>query len=384
VRRSALLLAAVLGAGAALAEPARTPEELERIEAEIAREKEAAERAQAGRDAARAEAQRLGAEAAKAAAALRAAEAALAALEREILELGGRELALAGRLETRRAEMAPLLVALQRLSRDPPPALAVTPDDAAAAARSAILLAGLTETLAAKARALEADLAGLAEVRASLSSRRQDAIARAETAREAGAALETAIAARTEAVARLEADLGAANERLAALDADAEDLRDLIAWLEEGPDASPASDPQAAPVSAGSRAIPLVRGALDWPASGEAIARFGEDDGAGGTHKGVTLAVKGNALVTSPSDGEIVFAGPFGPYRALLILDCGDGYFVLIDGVATPSVVPGQFVLTGEPLGRAGGGPARLYVELRRGREPLDPAVWFRPQNGQS
>ena len=74
---------------------------------------------------------------------------------------------------------------------------------------------------------------------------------------------------------------------------------------------------------------------------------FGGSDGAGGVEKGISLATRPGAQVTTPCDGWVVYAGPFRSYGQLLILDAGGGYHVLIAGMERISVNIGQFVLTG-------------------------------------
>ena len=54
--------------------------------------------------------------------------------------------------------------------------------------------------------------------------------------------------------------------------------------------------------------------------------------------------------VSSPSDGWVVYAGPFRSYGQLLIINAGDGYHVLLAGMERIDVQLGQFVLAGEPV----------------------------------
>jgi septal ring factor EnvC (AmiA/AmiB activator) len=54
-------------------------------------------------------------------------------------------------------------------------------------------------------------------------------------------------------------------------------------------------------------------------------------------------------VVTLPADGSVVFAGPFRSLGRLLIIDAGQGYYLLLAGMDQISVEVGQFVLAGEP-----------------------------------
>ncbi len=394
LKRAAILLAALAAAASARAQdaqPARTPQELEALEAQIAAETQAAETQAAERARLAAERDRLSAEAIAAATAIRAAERELARLEAAILDLGGRDVELTAALAERRSSIQPLLAALQRLRRDPPPALAVSPGDAARAARATMMLAGLTRALEREARSLAADLAAIAGVRADLSVRRAEAASEAERLASRRAELDATIAERAVALAALDDGLSAAQARLEGLEARASDMRGLMAWVGESDGAAPAAQAAEAPVTVGARrqasGLRARKGKLPWPAEGRVAIAFGDPRGEGGATEGATLATRAGAVVTAPADGEIVFSGPFRGYGDLLILSAGDGYFVLIGGLGRLDAVAGQFVLTGEPVGVAGGaedGGGRVYVELRKDDAPQDPGDWFERPGPQS
>jgi septal ring factor EnvC (AmiA/AmiB activator) len=119
------------------------------------------------------------------------------------------------------------------------------------------------------------------------------------------------------------------------------------------------------------------------------VRDFGASDGVGGTEKGLVIATRGGAQVTSPCDGWVVYAGPFRSYGQLLILNAGGGYHVLLAGMERMSVDLGQFVLTGEPVAVMGDGPKVasaisigsrqpvLYIEFRKDGSPVDPSPWW-------
>jgi septal ring factor EnvC (AmiA/AmiB activator) len=69
-------------------------------------------------------------------------------------------------LISRRAVLAEVLAALQRIGRDPPPALLVSPEDALSSVSSAILLGAVVPEIRAETEALAADLKELATLQA--------------------------------------------------------------------------------------------------------------------------------------------------------------------------------------------------------------------------
>jgi septal ring factor EnvC (AmiA/AmiB activator) len=143
------------------------------------------------------------------------------------------------------------------------------------------------------------------------------------------------------------------------------------------------------------RAFGAARGQLPLPVNGVKIKDFGAPDGLGGVEKGLTLATRPFAQVTSPCDGWVVYAGLFRNYGQVLILNAGDGYHVVLAGMERISVNVGQFVLTGEPVAVIGDGPQRattlaaglnqpvLYVEFRKDGTPIDPSPWWAASEGE-
>ena len=101
-----------------------------------------------------------------------------------------------------------------------------------------------------------------------------------------------------------------------------------------------------------------------------------------GPARGVSFATAPNARVVSPCGGQIVFSGPFRSFGLLLIVDCGHDSHVVMAGFARLDGRVGQSVRAGEPVGvMPPWDPAQLaqpapslYVELRQGGHPVDPA----------
>lgn len=388
---SAILFLSAALALPAVAEPARSPADLLKLQEEIAatEKQKAIDQSEKLRTAE--DLQKLQTEATAVAAGIQEAERTLTQAERRIAELDARERSLSADLESRRAGMGPLLAALQRLTRDPPPALAVSPDDAAGAARGAMVIAAVTEKLNAEAQRIAATLTELGETRAALIVERESARTQTAALTARTAELAALVGKRQALVAELDDGLSAAGERIAGLQARAADMTDLMAWLDEEPrrlrPGATAEEANSGPVTVAARGTLKTfakrRGDLSWPAIGDIARHFGESEASGGTAQGVTLRTRGGAQITAPADGEIVFAGPFGDYGRLLILNPGEGYFVLIGGFGRLDAIVGQYVLAGEPLGmmsdQTQGTEPLLYIELRREGAPVDPMAWFLP-----
>ncbi len=365
-------------------------------------------------EAARADRARLAAALLATSAKLRSDAAASLAARDQLVRLKAREAALRAKLVGERDVMAQVLAALQRMGRNPPPAILVQPGDMLAAIRSSILLGAVLPGLHDKALALSKDLHDLIALETGVAAEARR-LASDQTALTAGQKqLDVLIATRQSAEAQSQASLAAETARASALAAKASSLADLItnmqARLSAAADARNNDQKLAAANSAASaqiaaegttpgedpaRLAPNVtfastKGTLALPADGIFTSHFGDDDGYGGKASGDSLRVAPGADVFAPVDGWVVFAGRYRAYGQIVILNAGQGYFLLIAGMASVNVSANQFLLRGEPLGRMGtastrtaatlaiGGPGPiLYIEVRKNHVPIDPDPWW-------
>jgi septal ring factor EnvC (AmiA/AmiB activator) len=347
------------------------------------------------------------------AARVRDVEASIDATQARLKPLDEREAALQTSLDARRTAIVEILAALQRIGRQPPPALMVRPEDALAAVRTAIMLGAVVPEMRAEADALAGDLAELLRVRKDIVAEREAFSRNLEVLAREQLRLNMLIEERQKTQTAAEQSLDTERQRAAELGHQVDNLKDLIAQLEQGLDPAirqarrqsraieqDATRPDLAALKDPGRLTPAVafadsRGHLRLPVNGVKIRAFGEPDGANGTQKGLSIAAHGGAAVTAPCDGWVVYAGPFRSYGQLLILNAGGGYHVLLAGMERISVDLGQFVLTGEPVAVMGGGSqvsavvatgARqpvLYVEFRKDGAPIDPSPWWATNEGE-
>ena len=122
-------------------------------------------------------------------------------------------------------------------------------------------------------------------------------------------------------------------------------------------------------------------------AAGTVVVTYDASTGFGGKSKGITYQTRPGSLVVAPWDGQIAFAGPFRSFGQILIIEHGEGYHSLLAGMGRIDAPVGQWVLAGEPVGITGGevgatttkiqNQSRLYVELRRDGQPINPLPWL-------
>jgi murein hydrolase activator len=351
------------------------------------------------------------------AASVRVHEEQIAAAEIHLRQLDASESDIRRSLDDRRAVIAEVLAALQRIGRRPPPAVFMGAEDAIESIRTAISLGAVLPQMRSEADRLLVDLADLARVKKEKAVERNVLAARLAELGSVQASMAALIEERQRQQAEVDQAIGSERQRALALGRQADNLKDLIGKLEQGLDdagreargsAKPGDDPKTGgdprsgtasrpnpPRLGPAVAFVAAKGMLPLPASGVKIREFGAPDGMGGNQKGIALATRAGAQVTAPSDGWVVYAAPYRSYGQLLILNVGGGYHVLLAGMERITVEPGQFVLTGEPVAVMGGGtqvasfsaPGSvsvvgssqpvLYVEFRKDGTPVDSNPWW-------
>ena len=281
-----------------------------------------------------------------------AAEAQLAAVEERLGTLGHSESAIRKSLDGRRDVLAAVLAVLQRMGRKPPPALLTRPEDVLRAIRASMMLGAVLPQLRAETEALASDLQDLVSLRAAIAQERARQGEEAEARRNERARLDALIAARQNAIGQAEEALAAERKRADALGGRAASLRDLIGRMEgELAGARAAAEKARAAEEARARqsekeaeeararfadaqkrdparlapaiAFAQAKGLLSLPANGTVIKYYGAPSDFGGAEKGLSLATRSQAIVSSPCDGYIAFSGPWRSYGQLLIVNAG-------------------------------------------------------------
>jgi septal ring factor EnvC (AmiA/AmiB activator) len=301
-------------------------------------------------------------------------------------------------LNARRGLLAQVLAALQRMGLNPPPALLVRPEDALASVRSAILLGSVVPGLREETRVLLADLQELQRITASIAADRDRLSATVAAQAEEKKRLTLLLEIKKDLQARSQVSVETETHQREVLSARVATLQDLIEAIESETSrrdrAGRAVSQPAPPSILAATPFASLTGRVVAPVAGRFARRFGQSDGHGAHMLGDTVQTQSGAIVTSPCDGVVLYAGPFRSYGQLLILDAGDGYHLVLAGMGNIGVSSGQSVLTGEPVGAMGetrlasavayadeGQLPVLYVEFRKDGKPVDPSPWWAPDH---
>jgi septal ring factor EnvC (AmiA/AmiB activator) len=350
------------------------------------------------------------------AARVRGVETRIDDAEARLRPLDAREQQIRGSLDARRSEIIEVLSALQRAGRRAPPALFVRPEDALKSLRTAMLLGAVVPEMRGRADKLVSDLGELVSLRKAIGAERDQLAIDRDKLKDDQTRLASFVDERQKKQSTAEKDMEAEAARALALSKQVDSLQGLIAKMEQdskaaakaaataslegSPDALGNGKPNLGGLKDAARMSPAIafasaKGLFSLPVNGTKIRSFGGSDGVGGVEKGISLASRPGAQVTTPCDGWVVYAGPFRSYGQLLILNAGGGYHVLIAGMERISVSIGQFVLTGEPVAIMGS-TARvasviaanvsqpvLYIEFRKDGTPIDSGPWWAANEGE-
>ena len=344
---------------------------------------------------------------------VRLAEADVALVEEKLGELIVEELETRGRLDGADAQISNVLAALERISRNPPPALIVDPSDALGSARSAILISAILPQLQAKADAVMADLNALNEIKLDAEAEESKLRANFDVLEEEQLRIATLIAARQSSEETATAALATEEQEAALMSERAAELKRLIDDLGRRADAVATAAQATERANAGGNAPTLdretvmmalansertapavpfasARGFLNFPVSGVNVINYGDGDGFGGISKGLSVVTRAQAPVMAPADGTVLYAGTYLNYGQIVILDVGQEHTILLAGLEAIEATVGQFVRMGDRLGSmgsrtigrtvatsAGASNPTLYIEMRSKNSPIDPTGWW-------
>ncbi|MEJ6393402.1 peptidoglycan DD-metalloendopeptidase family protein [Gymnodinialimonas sp. 2305UL16-5] len=314
---------------------------------------------------------------------VRAYELGLNALRAGLRDATTRERTILLVFEAERDRLGNLLSVLQRIEAAPAPATLLHPEGPLGTARLGMIVADLTPAVAREAQILRGQLQELSlirQVQGVAVTELETALDGVQTAR---TALSQAIADRVELPPRFALNEDAMRQ----IAISAESLGSLAALLQETPVSTASDAPR----------FETARGVLPMPVLGTLLRRFGETDAAGVTRPGQVLAVPQRGLITAPWAASIRYAGPLTDYGNVIILEPQADYLLVMAGAGDIFVTAGDLVPAGAPLGLMPGGVTEsgtelivsgadggsaglsetLYMELRQGGRPVDPAEWF-------
>lgn len=310
---------------------------------------------------------------------IQAYEEGLAALREGLRQVSVRQRSIAQDFQRKEDRLSQLLGVLQTIGRSSAPLHILHPSGPLGTARSGMIISDVSPALHREAQALRQQLQELATLRAlqeQAHTQVEQAFTQMQSARDG---LANAVARRADVTAPNLSDL----DQVQLLTETAETLQSFASGIADLGIRN-AADFEGA------------KGKLRLPVAGILLHGFGEADASGTTRPGQSYAVNAGAILTAPWPATVRYAGPFLDLGTVVILEPGAEYLMVIAGMGHAVVDQGQIVEEGTALGFMGGNRPNadsflidleegtssalqesLYIEIRRGGTPLNPADWF-------
>jgi septal ring factor EnvC (AmiA/AmiB activator) len=313
---------------------------------------------------------------------IRAHEAGLSSLRDSLRGVDIRLNALESRLVRDQGRISQLLGVMAGMERTSGPLIMLHPAGPRGMALAGGLLSSVAPALQAEADALAAELADIKALRA-VQQGAADTLARGlRSVQQARIALSRAAADRTDLPRRLTEDPAA--------------LRDLMQSVETLDAFAALLQDTRLPPDLRSESFSQAKGALGLPVRGRVLRGFDEPGPDGRRRPGLSIATRPGALVTLPWTATVRYMGPLLNYGNVMVAEPEDDYLLIMTGLGEMFGETGQVLPAGAPIGLMGGtapdgaesrSPPRgtggadltetLYIELREGNRPTDPAPWF-------
>lgn len=289
------------------------------------------------------------------------------------------------------------LSAIENLALKPTESLLVQPLSPVEIIRSAIILRETVPYLESNTRQIREHFSKISQQKEKISRQIAEISKQKKTLQSEHARMQKLIKSKAALKNKVEIKSAQTQKNMQKLASQAQDLRDLLQKIEKDRQAklkaqkaaerAKKEEKQSADLIKSSKesitnistGFALAKGSLSLPARGSIISRYGDQKVKGVTSKGLTIATRASAQVTSPFDGSVIFAGPFRSYGDIIIVEHGDGYLSLLAGLGRIDVELGQMLLAGEPVGvMPDKSNAELYVEIRKNNQPINPDAWFK------
>ncbi|MDA8746838.1 peptidoglycan DD-metalloendopeptidase family protein [Litoreibacter sp.] len=312
---------------------------------------------------------------------VRAYEEGLSALREGLRRVAIRERAIAIDFEAKEDRLSRLLGVLQSIGRSPAPLLMIHPNGPIGTARAGMILTDVTPALQQEAQQLKSQLEEISILRSLQESAANQLVTALDNIQTARANLAQAVADRTDLPESITTDPAQMSALIDSADT-LQSFADGLIQLSGGP-SNPAD-------------FETSKGKLPLPATGTIVQNFNETDAQGIKRPGLTLALPSQTLVTAPWPTTVRYAGPLLNYGSVVILEPGKGYLLILAGLGQPLVKDGQIIASGEAIAMMGGNTLNadaflinaskggsgnrqesLYIELRQGNAPINPAEWF-------
>ncbi|PIE14289.1 MAG: peptidase M23 [Rhodobacterales bacterium] len=317
---------------------------------------------------------------------VQAYEQGLVAMRQGMRQAAIREQSLRLEFEAKSEDLSQLLGVLQSMQATSSPLLLLHPSGPVGTARSGMILSEVTPALQARADHLRTQLEEVALLR-SLQQNSADVLRNGLSGvQKARTELSLAISERTKLPMRFTED----PVKTAILLDSSETLQGFADGL------SQISEDTPQPIDMPD--FDTAKGALALPVNGTVLRGYNQADAADVRRPGLLIATRPRAIVTTPWPATIRYRGPLLDYGNVIILEPSEGYLLVLAGLNHVYGEIGEILSKGAPVGLMGGNAPQgqelllennagvansqtLYIELRKGKTPVNPENWFALQS---
>jgi len=307
-------------------------------------------------------------------------------LEKQKLNLSTSEKTLKEKVYGDQKTLVRLLSTLQRIENNPPPLSINQVKNSAESTQAAILASALVKELEKRANTLANNISELKRVQDEVMSNQSKLAANENILKKRKKKIDQLIITKKELKVNVEYEEEKAIREVENLALKVNSLKELIEALEKS---AASIIPRIKPKKMGhtpnskvnnsvsnniGAEFLLLKGKLNKPVNGNLTSRYE------GNNKGLTFSARSKSQVNSPINGKIEFSGAFKNYNNIVIINAGEGYFVVFTGIGEIFTNTGETTRIGEPLGEMPfeeNNKTNLYVEFRRNGKTINPTPWF-------
>jgi len=294
------------------------------------------------------------------------------ASDRRLAALGEQRWRQEAKLSEERATLARQLRSAYMSGSEEAVKLLLSQQDPAAFGRMLTYYGYFGRARAGLIAAIRASIAAVEEAVAAENAERERLAALESTSRRELSSVDAARTERSRALRAMTAQIRTQSDTVSKLGREAAALEKLIKDLRRAlKDLPPAAG----------QAFERLRGKLAWPVAGKIAARYGQPRGGGLKWNGVLVEAGRGSEIRALYEGRVAYSDWLPGMGLLLIIDHG-GYMSLYAHNEQLYKAVGDRVEGGEVVGTVGDSGGRsqpaLYLEIRRGAQPVDPVPWFR------
>ncbi len=314
--------------------------------------------------------------------AIQKSESDLKAAEQKIANMEIKKSTLEDLLDTDRASIAGLILALERIRRTPPEAMLAMDEPPYKIAQSAMIMGSIIPSINRHADKLNKNLEMLSNVTRELQADKAMLLSKSNNLKSKHKEMSDLLSKRKELYIKTNHDLKAREIAIQKISLQARSLQELVKRIDKE-DEEERQRKKLVRIIKLKPAQKIIDdgGGARLPVSGIIRISYKQKDNVGAISKGITIEGREGSIVVAPMSGKIQFTGSFKRYGNIVIIEHANNYHSLVAGLGEIVAIVGDYIKSGEPIGILPNSSLiprpTLYYELRKNGNPVNPSVKF-------